>query len=90
MHEAHEILDKWAPIDANTALSLLQNECSDKKVRKFAVKKIMTLSNRGLSNFMPQLVQALKFESHHSSYLADELLKRALESPRVVGHAYFW
>ena len=90
MHESHKILDTWAPIDANTALGLLQNECSDKHVRKFAVSKIMKLSNRALSDFMPQLVQALKFEAHHSSFLADELLKRALESPRVVGHAYFW
>ena len=90
MHESHKILKTWAPIDANTALGLLQNECSDKYVRRFAVSKIMKLSNRALSDFMPQLVQALKFESHHSSYLADELLKRALESPRVVGHAYFW
>lgn len=59
-------------------------------VRKFAVSKIMQLPNRSLSDFMPQLVQALKSEPHHSSFLADELLKRALESPRVVGHAYFW
>ena len=43
-----------------------------------------------LANFMPQLVQALKFESHHTSFLAEMLLNRAIKSPRIVGHAYFW
>lgn len=86
----------WDSIDPNTALGLLQSSntqyssMSTKMIREHAVAKINTLSNRALANYMPQLVQALKSEPFHTSYLGEMLLQRALESPRVVGHAYFW
>ena len=63
---------------------------SNKVIRYHAVSKINTLSNRALADLMPQLVQALKSEPHHSSYLGEVLLSRSLSSPRVVGHSYFW
>ena len=72
------------------ALSLLQHEISDKEVRSFAVKVLEDIPSRYLAIYMPQLVEALKFEAHHQSDLADMLLKRSLISPRIVGHAYFW
>ena len=34
--------------------------------------------------------QALKFESHHNSYLARFLLRRALRARLVIGHQLFW
>lgn len=86
----------WESIDPNTALGLLQSSknynitFSTKFIREKAVAKINTLSNRALADYMPQLVQALKSEPFHKSNLGEVLLKRALESPRVVGHAYFW
>jgi hypothetical protein len=86
----------WESIDPNTALGLLQcrkinnTNFSTKFVREKAVAKINTLSNRALADYMPQLIQALKSEPFHESNLGEVLLKRALESPRVVGHAYFW
>jgi hypothetical protein len=86
----------WESIDPNTALGLLQcrkihnTNLSTKFVREKAVAKINTLSNRALADYMPQLIQALKSEPFHESNLGEVLLKRALESPRVVGHAYFW
>jgi hypothetical protein len=83
-------LSQWANIRDSHALSLLQHEISDSVVRKFAIDKLTNISNRLLANFMPQLVQALKFEAHHHSDLGDMLLSRALNSPRIVGHSYFW
>lgn len=67
-------------IDPDTALGLLERSNI----------KVATLANRALADYMPQLVQALKSEPFHESYLGEILLHRALESPRVVGHAYFW
>jgi len=83
-------LKNWANIPNAHALSLLQHEISDSVVRKFAVDRLMKISNRLLANYMPQLVQALKFEAHHDSKLGRMLLSRALKSSRIVGHAYFW
>lgn len=88
--EAIRALKEWAPIRNSHALSLLQHEIADSEVRKFAIDKLRKIPNRYLANFMPQLVQALKFEAHHTSALGDMLLERSLESPRIVGHAYFW
>lgn len=89
-NQALKSLLNWANIPNAHALSLLQHEISDSVVRKFAVDKLSKCSNRLLANYMPQLVQALKFEAHHYSELGQMLLTRSLKSPRIVGHAYFW
>ena len=39
---------------------------------------------------MFQLCQALMFEPHHFSTLAEFLLKRSIDNPFVVGHEFFW
>jgi hypothetical protein len=86
----------WDDIDPNAALGLLQpnntlySSIPHRVLREHAVDKVNTCSNRALAEYMPQLVQALKSEPFHSSYLSETLLLRALESPRVVGHALFW
>ena len=86
----------WSTIDPNTALGYLLPKSSNnvtmsnKAIRYHAVSIINKLSNRALADLMPQLVQALKSEPFHSSYLSEVLLSRSLASPRVVGHAYFW
>jgi len=89
-NQAVKALYGWTEIQDSHALSLLQHEISDSEIRAYAVMKLSKISNRLLANFMPQLVQALKFEAHHHSKLGDMLLKRSLYSSRIVGHAYFW
>lgn len=88
--EGINIYKSWAEIKDSHALTLLQHEIADSEIRSFAVEKLNRVSNRLLANFMPQLVQALKFECHHASKLGDMLLSRALKSSRIVGHAYYW
>ena len=48
------------------------------------------LSDPQIALFMPQLIQALKYELFHHSPLAEFLLEKALKNTRVVGHAFFW
>jgi len=89
-NQALKSLLNWATIQDSHALSLLQHEIADSVVRKFAVDKLRKISNRLFANYIPQLVQALKFEAHHDSELSNMLLIRSLNSPRIVGHAYYW
>ena len=56
----------------------------------FAVTKLSFLNDTYLSLYIPQLVQALKYEIHHKSPLSEFLLERSLQNTRVVGHAFFW
>ena len=72
------------------ALALLDGEFGDIKVRIFAVQKLAMLNDSQIALFMPQLVQALKYELFHNSPLAEFLLEKALSNTRVVGHAFFW
>ena len=72
------------------ALALLDGEFGDIKVRIFAVQKLAMLNDSQIALFMPQLVQALKYELFHHSPLAEFLLEKALSNTRVVGHAFYW
>lgn len=72
------------------ALALLDAEFGDEKIRLFAVTKLSQLNDTYLSLYIPQLVQAIKYEIHHKSPLSEFLLERSLENTRVVGHAFFW
>lgn len=72
------------------ALALLDGLFGDIKVRIFAVRKLSMLNDSQIALFMPQLVQALKYELFHHSPLAEFLLEKALHNTRVVGHAFFW
>ncbi|KUF99207.1 Adenylate cyclase [Phytophthora nicotianae] len=42
------------------------------------------------SYFLPQLVQAIKFENHHVSPLAMLLIERAIKNPNQIGFDLFW
>ena len=72
------------------ALALLDGQFGDIKVRIFAVKKLSQLTDSQIALFMPQLIQALKYELFHQSPLSEFLLEKALSNTRVVGHVFFW
>lgn len=61
----------------------------DNEVRKVAVQWIRCIGSDELVDYLPQLVQALKYETFEGSPLAHFLLERALMSPRVAHHL-FW
>ena len=72
------------------SLALLDGQFGDIRVRIFAVKKLSMIDDSKIALFMPQLVQALKYELFHHSPLAEFLLEKALKNTRVVGHAFYW
>ena len=72
------------------SLALLDGLFGDVKVRIFAVQKLAMLNDSQIALFMPQLIQALKYELFHHSPLAEFLLEKALKNTRVVGHAFYW
>ncbi len=77
-------------METSEALALLDAVFGDEKIRLFAVQKLSALNDSFLSLYLPQLVQALKYEPHHQSALSEFLLERALKNPRVVGQSLFW
>ncbi|XP_061163254.1 phosphatidylinositol 4,5-bisphosphate 3-kinase catalytic subunit delta isoform-like [Saccostrea echinata] len=83
------LLQSWRPIELQHALALLDFHYTDTNVREFACKCLEELSDDDLSQYMLQLVQALRFESHLMCPLSKFLLSRALENQHL-GHHLYW
>ncbi|GAB1222713.1 hypothetical protein ENUP19_0121G0064 [Entamoeba nuttalli] len=90
VHELHRLLSKWPLLDPREAIELLDFRYPDPQIRGFALRCIDTMTDDQLVMYLPQLVQALKFELHHHSTLASFLLERSLKNRRRIGHNLFW
>ncbi|KAJ5074669.1 pi-3 kinase [Anaeramoeba ignava] len=88
--EAMSLLEKWTPMRPVDALELLDSYYSDNNVREYAVTCLEQMDDQELEDYLPQLVQVLKYESYHNSALALFLLRRALLSPWKIGSIFFW
>uniref|UniRef100_A0A8C5U525 Phosphatidylinositol 4-phosphate 3-kinase C2 domain-containing subunit alpha n=1 Tax=Malurus cyaneus samueli TaxID=2593467 RepID=A0A8C5U525_9PASS len=87
--EIYLLLQRWPPLSPLAALELLDSRFADQEVRNTAVNWIETLSDDELTDFLPQFVQALKYETYLDSALVKFLLARALGSIRVA-HYLYW
>ncbi|XP_041270898.1 phosphatidylinositol 4-phosphate 3-kinase C2 domain-containing subunit alpha isoform X3 [Onychostruthus taczanowskii] len=87
--EIYSLLQRWPPLSPLAALELLDSKFADQEVRNTAVNWIETLSDDELTDFLPQFVQALKYETYLDSALVKFLLARALGSIRVA-HYLYW
>ncbi|XP_027215789.1 phosphatidylinositol 3-kinase catalytic subunit type 3 [Penaeus vannamei] len=61
--QAIELLNRWAPPDADDALELLGPGFTHPEVRRYAVKRLSHASDEDLLLYLLQLVQALKYEA---------------------------
>uniref|UniRef100_A0A8C0AUL4 Phosphatidylinositol 4-phosphate 3-kinase C2 domain-containing subunit alpha n=1 Tax=Buteo japonicus TaxID=224669 RepID=A0A8C0AUL4_9AVES len=87
--EIYSLLQQWPPLSPLAALELLDSKFADQEVRNIAVNWIETLSDDELTDFLPQFVQALKYETYLDSALVRFLLARALGSIRIA-HYLYW
>ncbi|KAM9855477.1 phosphatidylinositol 4,5-bisphosphate 3-kinase catalytic subunit gamma isoform [Aulostomus maculatus] len=91
VEDVHWLLENLDPseLDVTVALELLSMDFADERVRSFAVQRLESLSNDDVLKYLLQLVQTLKVEPYHDSFLARYLIRRALRSKRI-GHFFFW
>ena len=83
------LLQTWPTLEADQALSLLDFTFPDKYVRKKATDWLDELPDEELSQYLLQLVQALKYENYLNCDLVKFLLRRALRNHNI-GHQLFW
>ncbi|XP_042347657.1 phosphatidylinositol 4,5-bisphosphate 3-kinase catalytic subunit gamma isoform [Plectropomus leopardus] len=91
VEDIHWLLGMWdaGELDVTVALELLSMDFADVTVRGLAVQRLESLSNDDVLKYLLQLVQTLKVEPYHDSFLARYLIQRALRSKRI-GHFFFW
>ncbi|XP_041074619.1 phosphatidylinositol 4-phosphate 3-kinase C2 domain-containing subunit alpha-like [Polyodon spathula] len=87
--EIHSLLNQWTPLSPVCALELLHSKYADSEVRSVAVTWIEHLSDDELADYLPQLVQALKFECYLHNALVMLLLSRALGNIHIA-HYLYW
>ncbi|XP_074660080.1 phosphatidylinositol 4-phosphate 3-kinase C2 domain-containing subunit alpha-like [Tubulanus polymorphus] len=87
--DIYAMIKLWAPLPPDVALELITPVFPDEQVRSHAVHWLKAMSNDTVFDYLPQLVQALKFEIHHNSSLSEFLLERSMCNVRV-GQRLFW
>ncbi|XP_013780089.1 phosphatidylinositol 4-phosphate 3-kinase C2 domain-containing subunit alpha-like [Limulus polyphemus] len=89
LSDIYFLLQEWCPLPPVHALVLLLGQFPDFKVRYTAVQWIKNVGCDELCDYLPQLVQALRFETWDNSPLTWFLLERSLTSVRVTHHLYW-
>ncbi|KAM4820349.1 LOW QUALITY PROTEIN: phosphatidylinositol 3-kinase C2 domain-containing subunit gamma [Thomomys bottae] len=87
--EMQTIARRWGALQPAEALGLLTSTFPDQEIRKVAVGRLDQLPSDELLPFLPQLVQAVKFEWSLESPLVNLLLHRALQSVQMA-HRLYW
>uniref|UniRef100_A0AAV2KXY1 Phosphatidylinositol-4-phosphate 3-kinase n=1 Tax=Knipowitschia caucasica TaxID=637954 RepID=A0AAV2KXY1_KNICA len=87
--QVYSVLKSCSSLPPEAALELLHYRFSDSEVRTVAVSWIQQSSDDELSDYLPQLVQALKFECRLKNALVLMLLKRALGHVGIA-HYLYW
>ncbi|KAG9330249.1 hypothetical protein JZ751_026011 [Albula glossodonta] len=89
MAEIHTLLHHWPALSPVSALELLDSKFADTEVRAVAVGWIGSCSDDELADYLPQLVQAVKFECHLRNALVLLLLSRAQGNINIA-HYLYW
>ncbi|KAJ7415727.1 Phosphatidylinositol 4-phosphate 3-kinase C2 domain-containing subunit gamma [Willisornis vidua] len=87
--EMYAMLRSWRFSNPLEALGLLTFSFPDQDIRRTAVQQIENMSNDEFLEYLPQLVQVLKFEWSLESPLVKLLLNRSLQSIQVA-HQLYW
>lgn len=87
--DIYALLRQWGCMNHLDALGLLNATFPDQECRRTAVQWMDSISDPELLDFLPQLVQALKYECYLDSHLVRFLLRRAIGDVRIA-HYLFW
>ncbi|VDK86356.1 unnamed protein product [Litomosoides sigmodontis] len=85
----YQLLDDWMPLSSVQAIELLLPHFPDLTVRSKAISWLKNASSDFLFNFLPELVEALRFETFEDSSLAVYLLSLCAGDRRFAFELYW-
>uniref|UniRef100_F1KQX4 Phosphatidylinositol-4-phosphate 3-kinase C2 domain-containing subunit alpha n=2 Tax=Ascaris TaxID=6251 RepID=F1KQX4_ASCSU len=89
LNNIYQLLDDWMPLSPVQAIELLLPNFPDVVVREKAITWLKGASSAFLFSFLPQLVEALRFEMFENSSLAAYLLHLSAEDRRFAFEIYW-
>ncbi|UYV78900.1 PIK3C2A [Cordylochernes scorpioides] len=87
--DIYSLLREWSCLSGGEAIALLSPRFPDIEVRKTAIMWMKSISSDELGNFLPQMVQVLRYEAWDDSSLAWFLLEKSLMNIRIA-HQLYW
>ena len=87
---AHTYLKKWAKLEPEDALGLLDARFPDTQVRLLAIQTLSQVTDDFIDLYMLELCQCLFYESHYISPLSDFLISRCLKNKKLLGNKFYW
>uniref|UniRef100_A0A0R3S5X0 phosphatidylinositol 3-kinase n=1 Tax=Elaeophora elaphi TaxID=1147741 RepID=A0A0R3S5X0_9BILA len=85
----YQLLDDWMPLSSVQAIELLLPHFPDLTIRSKAISWLKNASSDFLFNFLPELVEALRFETFEDSSLAVYLLTLCAGDRRFAFELYW-
>ena len=87
---AHTYLKKWAKLEPEDALGLLDARFPDTQIRLLAIQTLSEVTDDFIDLYMLELCQCLFYESHYISPLSDFLIERCLKNKKLLGNKFYW
>lgn len=85
----YKLVSMWKSLSAIDSIQLLAPSIPDEYIRARAVEQLIKLPDDELYDYLPQLVQALRFEKCVDCPLFWLLIERALKSVRIANSLYW-
>ncbi|VDK58696.1 unnamed protein product [Anisakis simplex] len=89
LNNIYQLLDDWMPLSPIQAIELLLPNFPDMIIRERAITWLKGASSAFIFNFLPQLVEALRFETFENSSLAAYLLHLCAQDRRFAFEIYW-
>ncbi|GBM21548.1 Phosphatidylinositol 4-phosphate 3-kinase C2 domain-containing subunit alpha [Araneus ventricosus] len=89
LSDIYALLKAWTPLSPVESLHLLMPCFPNLEVRKTAISWMKDIVSDELCDYLPQMVQILRYEAWDDSPTAWFLLERSLTSVRVAHHLYW-
>jgi len=83
-------LKKWAKIDPEDAICLLDARYPDTCVREYAVSILKEMTDDLINLYMLQMCQSLLYEPYQINPLSDFLIEKSIQKPKFIGSNFFW
>ena len=87
---AHLYLKRWAKLEPEDAIGLLDSRFPDTHVRELAIKTLYQTTDDIIELYMLELCQCLFYESHYTSPLGDFIIEQSLKNQTLIGNKFYW